>query len=430
MNHRKTTAQNRGKIKKHLISIFFLVFGLVLMYLGDNGCFPKELMNRGLREFGLFLSVSVVSHFIYTLTIKKEDQAELRSILDEQAYFKSNGLHKIHSNFSYNLVFDSLKKDDKLCWLVTWVPDFFNYTHSFQEALGKGASIQLLAIDPHSRNAKNRVNEIASDWVHPPREDFTKTIKQTIKELELQKLQLPGKLEVHVYEDLPGIPMFLVKRKDKPIVVYTGVYVNKHLSQFIFLEWRHSEHDESNTTLNCFQDYFSKKWTNSEPLGEHNPWLGKWNYKASDDHDNKILAFGTCEFVPGNDGEFKVKNGIRTHKTKKVNNEYPSEPDIANWNSSKDFFVEKKEEQVSILFNFEVNYGEGNAKGVFDLTYNPNKPNSPIFKGTFHIYNFPDKDQSDMTDGKIDFTKEQLDYTDSKLGKIKIIEAVKDQGWP
>ena len=131
------------------------------------------LWKTALNVVGGFLSISVGASFLYETTLRRTQYLRVREefvdILEEKLDEKIDrlvegasdyGFVRFYPSMDFELLFDSLRKEDELWCLDTYVLDHHSWIPNLRRALERGAKIKIMIIDPSSRNVTDRAEEI------------------------------------------------------------------------------------------------------------------------------------------------------------------------------------------------------------------------------------------------------------------------------
>lgn len=125
----------------------------------------------------------------------------------------------------FNL-FDDLRTGQTLYWLDTFCPSFETWVPDLIRAVGRGAHIRMLALDPDCENARDRAAELASTY---GTENFLSDLRRfinTIKGCKSQCIHLEGSLVLLPYHDLLGAPTYIVcDESDEPLYGFSADYL-------------------------------------------------------------------------------------------------------------------------------------------------------------------------------------------------------------
>jgi len=160
---------------------------------------------------------------------------------------------------------DTLVQGDYLYWLDTYCPDSDKIATSLENAIKRKANVRILTININSANVEYRAKEIHSEPQRGEIIDVKKQIENWQGVLlrlyhKLQNSTNIGKLEVSCYQDFLGMPMYIHIHNGQPVLCYTGFYLNKSASNFVYLKWIPS----NNKFIEDLETYFNDKWKNNK----------------------------------------------------------------------------------------------------------------------------------------------------------------------
>lgn len=159
-------------------------------------------------------------------------------------------------------LFDGLGKGHELWWLDTYAPEHKLWIGHLRDAISRGARIRVLALNPDCIIADYRAQEIG-DLYTPAR--FKAELKLFIDDLSActkTKSTEGGFLELRIYSDLTGIPIYLVRRGKTPTYAYTSFFMGAPSGvDFAHMRWQPSERG----LLNDFFGHVERKWNRSGP---------------------------------------------------------------------------------------------------------------------------------------------------------------------
>jgi hypothetical protein len=133
---------------------------------------------------------------------------------------------RIAPKMDFFKLFDDLQAGQTLYWLDTFCPSFESWVPNLIRAVGRGAHIRMLALDPDCENARNRAAELASTY---GTESFLSDLRRfinTIRDCKSQCIYLEGSLTLLPYHDLLGAPTYIVcDESDKPLYGFSADYL-------------------------------------------------------------------------------------------------------------------------------------------------------------------------------------------------------------
>lgn len=168
----------------------------------------------------------------------------------------AHGLSEI-GRFNLITLLGQLKRGDELYWLDTYCPKTYKINRALRDALAGGANIKILTIKQDCPNAVFRAKEHDKyDVKRYPRAFMNGVHDYHAMLFDIFNEQSQSLLEVREYESLLGTPMYIHLRAGKPIKGWSGFYLHRSASEYLFIEWVPS----TESFLDGMVDYFTKKW--------------------------------------------------------------------------------------------------------------------------------------------------------------------------
>ncbi len=224
-----------------------------------------------LQSVGGFLLGTVVVGYAYQYFLGEETENRTVAKLDEVLGRRVDEIYPGAQRYGFSgfakeiprSVFDRLGAGEELLWLDTYSPDLRLFVRPMREALGRGARLRMLVIDPEAATTALRAEEIteAGYEVESFREDTRDFLAVLAKEAA-ELAEAPGSLQLRRYADLPCIPMYLRLRDGQLVSGITGYFLSEPSFDTVHIRW-------SNTPtgmLAGFQRYFERKWGQAESL--------------------------------------------------------------------------------------------------------------------------------------------------------------------
>src|ERR1041384_4127412 len=207
------------------------------------------------------LAVVLIDHFVTIRKVASEVTRQIETrMVDVMEMFiwgsKDTGLIRIHKRLNFSTLFEGLGKDDELLWLDTYNPLNPEFVDKIPPALERGATIRMLIIDPRCKNAESRANEIFErETLAQEVEVFARRITAAIDD-PLKSRIAENCCQILAYDDLPGMPLYLVSHKGLPVRGYSGFFLARPSAFFAHLEWTFVK---GGVLENMFE-YFEQKW--------------------------------------------------------------------------------------------------------------------------------------------------------------------------
>lgn len=253
-----------------LVTLVLLLAGILLIV------WPAQMAAESrtvevLQTLGSFVTVSIILGFLYQVTIRKHDdevvEARLRQLLDERIDFMIQGRSRYGfegflAGIDFSEIFDSLGNQDTLWWLDTYDPNHHDWLDSLEAALRRGATVNVLVMHPDSPLAELRADELGKQYKGQRFRNALNSFRESLKLVQKNCQDMPGKLEIVEYLDLPGAPIYVVCHRDVPVRGYSSMFLSKPTAiRFPHLQWRPSEGD----FLGALYHYVVEKWQRNKP---------------------------------------------------------------------------------------------------------------------------------------------------------------------
>jgi hypothetical protein len=183
-------------------------------------------------------------------------QTNLLEALDRDRSLLASGLMRAHDPFDFKLLWQSLAPADEICWLDTYCPRTNDFLALLRKALENEVQVRMLAINPVCHNARHRSLELTNTPECGPAWDTG--LADFVTRMEQLRRQFPNALTIHLYEDLPGLPMYLVVRNGTPVRGYFSFFLSQPSAYFLHFELN------SGKLMMEMYNYFNAKWRRAE----------------------------------------------------------------------------------------------------------------------------------------------------------------------
>ncbi len=218
---------------------------ILLVFLGGFLCLvisrqiQNQLFSLILDLVGGFLVVGIPLEILRELFFEEANRAsfvaQVSQVFDDKIdaeliQARKIGLNRIENSLPIKKIFDELQPGDTLWWLDTFSPGHKTWIDYAKRAVQRGASLNMLILDPNSPFCAMRAKEIGelftSESFIAELSLFIADFKEFQRNLNKQK-KLLGHMEILLYNDLLGVPCYIVTRADKPIYAYSSMYLAK-----------------------------------------------------------------------------------------------------------------------------------------------------------------------------------------------------------
>ena len=129
-----------------------------------------------------------------------------------------------------------------------------------KSALEKGLKVKILVAKPEAEITKLRSIEIGKAY---NLSDFKKGLEGYISQIcstaNATGVDAQKNIEMRYYSDLPCLPMYILKNKNKSDKLYFSFFLNKESVNFL-----HFEVQDKGELLEAFEKYFDEKWDRNE----------------------------------------------------------------------------------------------------------------------------------------------------------------------
>ena len=179
---------------------------------------------------------------------------------DWPSYFKlqKHGVVGIHDHLDFSKLFKEAEKEVKI--LDTYIPTYPSFLQDLESALENGLKVKILVAKPEAGITKLRSIEIGKAY---NLENFKKGLEGYISQIcsmvNATGIDAQQNIEMRYYSDLPCLPMYILKNKNKPDKLYFSFFLSKESINFL-----HFEVKDKGELLKEFEKYFDEKWNRNE----------------------------------------------------------------------------------------------------------------------------------------------------------------------
>ncbi len=256
--------RKHGRRRAGLITALAAVVGLfVFATLREN---PSPYI-ESIAEVSLFVAVTIATHFIYHFFEEEEHIDQVKEAIDETAArilegsiaaASRYGLAGFQERLDYGRLLDSLRPNDELLWQDTFAQSYAIFMSRLKPALERGCKIRMLVIDPQCDNALYRAQEIGDNLFDDPAmfSNQVANFISTISSIAGKAKSAPGSIEVRTYNDLPGVPLYIVRSSGNLTHGYSSYFFHRATDGFFHIHWRFTP----DGFLREAAEYFERKW--------------------------------------------------------------------------------------------------------------------------------------------------------------------------
>jgi hypothetical protein len=162
----------------------------------------------------------------------------------------------IQKKIDFAAIFNSLEPGDELLWLDTYAPDEMGWIENLERAVSRGAAVKMLVLNPNSKLVQLRAEEIVSSHFSP--EKFREGLTKFYQDMLHCQEEGQGRMEVRVYDDLLGCPVYLIARNGQARKAISSLYLSTATYAFPHFVWEASAERQ---ILDALENYFRKKWS-------------------------------------------------------------------------------------------------------------------------------------------------------------------------
>jgi|GEM_PF-3023147 hypothetical protein len=213
-----------------LLGVSFLLLGRI---------FEKQgILSQFLDLVGSFLVIAIpleiLREFFFEKISRESFVRQVSKLFDEKIdtemmQTRKFGLSRIYDFLPIEKLFDDLLPGDTLWWLDTYCPGHKRWIENVKNAIQRDVIINMLVLDPSSPFCSLRAQEIGGLYTT---DSYISELKLFIKDFEkcrdvLTSQNALGYLDIIIYNDLLGVPCYIVTRNEKPIYAYSSMFLTK-----------------------------------------------------------------------------------------------------------------------------------------------------------------------------------------------------------
>lgn len=245
---------------------FSFILGLLLLLLSKyyfETFIPKTI--SGL--LGAYLTISVIVNLMHKWFLKPSEDLskinDIETLIDNKIdnvllNTTKYGFDGLIDEMDFRSLFDNLSKGDILWWLDTYAPGHSAWENNMKQALIRGANINMLILSPNaSLLIKSRAIELGGQFTEQRFLADLQRFLDTMTHIKDETESAKGKLDIRLYDETLGIPIYVVAEKGEPKYAYTSFYLCSPTAvSFPHIKWK-SVNDGGITSLIA---YILKKW--------------------------------------------------------------------------------------------------------------------------------------------------------------------------
>ncbi|MGY6276762.1 hypothetical protein [Methylomonas sp. MgM2] len=238
-----------------------------------------EWLFKVVSEFGLFVSVIISAGYFHHWFISAEENKEAEERLQHTLGHYVDGillnsakrgfLGITNKEFDFSQIMQGLKPGDYVYWLITFDPRFKNKSRELEKAIKTGVNFRMLILKSDCTIGELRAQE--TNGFNPQEfNEYSKLFKVSLEDVIARIDDAEsGSLGVFIYDGLPGLPLFIVIRKEsRKIEVFNSFYLAEPVGKMPYLHWESELKPGSQEPFESdywnmpglFLDYFKKRW--------------------------------------------------------------------------------------------------------------------------------------------------------------------------
>lgn len=259
------------------VTLISWLAGLAIVLIANSSTTP-EILKTPLQLVGSYTLVTVTVALFYSAFVRRREEEmrkeELRDLLNEKldavvdAALKY-GLLGFVPEMDFVGLFKSLEPGDELWWLDTFDPAHAKWRASMANAVARGATVNMLIQKPHCENANHRAREITARGTGASYEPapFNADLEAFLAHMQRYaassngKLEPGGSLNITEYQDLPGMPIYVVVRGGVPAIAYSSFFLTAATGEsFPHMKWGPGQ----SSMLDILYNFVKEKWDRNQ----------------------------------------------------------------------------------------------------------------------------------------------------------------------
>lgn len=284
---------------------------------------------------------------------------ETRKVLEEKNRLALYGIEDAMMPFdaaALQSIITDLTPGDCLYCHDGSIPNFEDVKDSITELALNNVKFRFMSVAPYCMNAKRRAQELRKDGdgyssrckgfgddiemirshireksrkriesslIKPGQEDNNpEAIKLREERIAAEVEACVDNVQIRYFRSLLSVPFYLLEKADgtnteaagtrgqppsssKLVRAWTGFYLRKGSSSFIFVQWKPQEagrilrrnKQENTDMISNLKEYWDFKWKEGHEEYEGSAlWVGKWRYECIDESAPKdVVYLGTCQ---------------------------------------------------------------------------------------------------------------------------------------
>jgi len=259
-------------ITRWLVIVVLFLIGVLFVSVAHE--MPTQTLPAALMELaGSFIVIAIpvelIREFFFSDIERQKNLRDIGTLFDGKisdllVNAKKYGLDRLVDEIDFRKLFSQLEKGDTLWWLDTFAPSHKQWLDSVQSALDKDATVKMLILQPGCHSMAYRGTEIGGFFTP---EKFERDLRAFLEDFkycaETRQPTARGHLEIKIYDDSLGCPIYLVEKQGKPAFAYSSMYLVKPTGvAFPHFKWV----DAEAPVLDILYKYIGEKFARAKPL--------------------------------------------------------------------------------------------------------------------------------------------------------------------
>ncbi|CAG0957348.1 hypothetical protein METP3_00612 [Methanosarcinales archaeon] len=258
-----------NKLKRLVISLIVVIsflaaviFFLLMLIFRENPLL-YDIFKTLMLLFAITLIIRILDKVFLQEQLKKEMYDVVNGIVTDRLeihqHFQKYGLEKICDTFDFKKIFNEVEDYGELKILDTYIPTYAEFLPQLTDALRRNVKIKILYVNPYSKIAKLRSEELGEEYREP---NFSKGVEGYISQIacKVKENGLTKNIELSYYEDLPCMPMYFIKNKTKPNKLIFSFFLSKESVNYYHFDVI----EKPRGIFADFEKYFDAKWKKNE----------------------------------------------------------------------------------------------------------------------------------------------------------------------
>ncbi len=248
-----------------LVVVSLILLFIAVFIFGERGKYRDPDIADILRTVavgGLAAAVStLIDRQVYSNELQHRISAGVSKALGVVSSLNELGVTRAYADFDFGLIFREAESGETVSWLDTYCPRQDDFIEDLSDALKRGVQVRMLIIDPTSRNAQYRNEELQQTIDTGP--GWIAALEVFIAKMNAIASRGPGQFEIRFYSDLPCAPIYLVGKSPHARKGYFSLFLVQATSNCHHIELHDGE------WLSDMACYFEQKWARQAALSKN-----------------------------------------------------------------------------------------------------------------------------------------------------------------